>query len=502
MSNPNALNSNNSYQFSFKKKDFTPSNNTKFKVKSFTSKELKDLFTTYNFSTIKWKNGQRHKSNFISASGLIIDFDNGLTIKEAESVLKNHNLNYALITSKSHTDELHKFHIFLPFDKPIDDLSDYESTVKQLRNQLFPDSDNAVTDGARFIFGSPQDAYYSCCFNKKPLTVKNYQQENTWGDDLEITLSSGEKVLAVEVGSKETIHCPFHEDANPSAFIDISKNSGNHFIRCSSCNKTFWREPSEDQLTIKCKHYWSHRDSVFQAGLTNNNFSFQKIGKEKFFVLTNSNTKEEKEAIFRYLVKAKHLHNLERVEVTSDMSLDRSTYDVDLYSGIIRVRIAPIPVKIKDNKFIDNYLQSVFGEHTEFIKQWLATYCYTNYTKLPHLVLIGKRGTGKNTFAEPIGDIFESLSDIVGDLNANFNPSLEKKLLIVDESLSNGKIQYVYLKKLSGQKNLEINKKYVPQYQTRNNINLILLSNEENPIFVAREELLKMKRVINFLFTK
>ena len=35
------------------------------------------------------------------------------------------------------------------------------------------------------------------------------------------------------------IYCPFHYDSTPSAFIDYSTKSGNHYIRCSSCNQTF-----------------------------------------------------------------------------------------------------------------------------------------------------------------------------------------------------------------------------------------------------------------------
>src|ERR1035438_8260074 len=44
------------------------------------------------------------------------------------------------------------------------------------------------------------------------------------------------------------------------------------------------------------------------------------------------------------------------------------------------------------------------------------------------------------------------------------NPFAEKKLLIIDESESSGKLQYQLLKKFSGQKYLEVKKKYLQQY--------------------------------------
>jgi hypothetical protein len=67
-------------------------------------------------------------------------------------------------------------------------------------------------------------------------------------------------------------------------------------------------------------------------------------------------------------------------------------------------------------------------------------------------------------------------------------PFAEKKLGILDEALRGGKIQYAELKKLSGQEWFEINKKYMPQYKVRNNLNLIILSNDLLPITVASNE--------------
>ena len=114
---------------------------------------------------------------------------------------------------------------------------------------------------------------------------------------------------------------------------------------------------------------------------------------------------------------------------------------------------------------------------------------YTNYAKLPTIILTGERGVGKNTFAETVAAIFPALSETAKDLDGNFNPFAEKKLLIIDEAASNGKVQYQMLKKFSGQKMLEVNKKYMPQYQVQNNLNIIFLSNDELPIYVERDEI-------------
>ena len=63
----------------------------------------------------------------------------------------------------------------------------------------------------------------------------------------------------------------------------------------------------------------------------------------------------------------------------------------------------------KDNDFIEEYLDDRFGTHKTFIKEWLAVYCYTNYQKLPTLILTGYCGSGKTTFAEIIADILSPL---------------------------------------------------------------------------------------------
>ena len=71
----------------------------------------------------------------------------------------------------------------------------------------------------------------------------------------------------------------------------------------------------------------------------------------------------------------------------------------------------------------------------------------------------------------------------------SFTPEAEKKLLIVEENICEDKSQYKTLKKYTGQPYLWVNKKYQMEYQVINNINLILLSNENIPLYVEKNEL-------------
>jgi hypothetical protein len=160
-----------------------------------------------------------------------------------------------------------------------------------------------------------------------------------------------------------------------------------------------------------------------------------------------------------------------------------------LNDGVVRVDIAAIQPEVIDNQFIEEYLKSTFGKYKDFIKEYLAMYVYTNYTTLPTLILYGPRGSSKTTFAGLVADIFPSLyMDWSGEPH-NFSQECEKKLLIIEENLIDEKSQYKTLKKYTGQEELLVNKKYQPEYMVKNNVNIILISNEMIPLYVEKTEM-------------
>lgn len=484
-----------SIELSIKSKNLNADQNNAFsEVKAIRYADLENTLKSTNFSAIQWRGNIRKTENFISATGFVIDIDNGMIIDEALAVLNQNRLNYALVTSKSHSDTLHKFHILLPFNRKIFTKENYKAAAERIKDELFPSLDTNTLDAARYIFGSPESAiYYSNFLNYAFEVDKAHTVSDAWNDDFEVTLSDSSIVPAVnqKFDGKTTIpiYCPFHDDTAPSAFLAYSDQSFNHFIHCKSCAKTYWKIQTKDIMALKSENFWSYNTSVYEAGLTGDVFSLENISEKKFYVKVGAITKEQKEVYFSYLVKNKHLHRLNRIDSIGDIHAEKSKFDVNMAEGSIMVRVQALPVNKEDNAFIENYLTSVFGPNTKFIKEWLAMYVYSNYAKLPTIILTGDRGVGKNTFAEVVAAIYPSLSETAKDLDANFNPFAEKKLLIIDESASNGKVQYQMLKKFSGQKMIEVNKKYIPQYQVRNNLNIIFLSNDELPIYVERDEI-------------
>jgi hypothetical protein len=217
-------------------------------------------------------------------------------------------------------------------------------------------------------------------------------------------------------------------------------------------------------------------------------FFMEKIGQKKFFILSGSTTDDLQELHLKYVVKEKHIRHLHLIDHVGDMTANQSFPLYKQDEGSFEVHYAPLPARVQDNDFIDKWLTEAFGIHLGFIKQWLAVYCYTNYRKLPTLVLKGGRGTGKNTFAEAVLSIFPSISQFWHGEEQHFTPEVQKKLLIADESVSANETQYRMLKQRSGQKFARVNRKYLAEYQVRNNMNIIILSNEATPIFVQKDE--------------
>jgi len=235
-------------------------------------------------------------------------------------------------------------------------------------------------------------------------------------------------------------------------------------------------------------NYWSYGKDIFDIGIINSNFYMEKNPINKVYVRAGALTEEDKMKTYAHLVTVKHIPHLARINFLGDVGTEESYYEYLPEQAVIDVHHAPLPVKLRDNQFIENYLEGLFGKYKQFIKEWLAVYCYSNYRKLPFLILTGKRGSGKNTFAEMVAEIFPTISTMWHGEEKNFNPEVEMKLLIADETVSNDPHQYKTLKKHSGQKEIVVNHKYLKPYQVRNSINVMILSNASTPIFVERDE--------------
>lgn len=487
MRNKNGI-GNDNIIISKKSKNDIGSQNKVFETVVVKIKDLPYIVTQYNYSLINWIGGQRNGDNFKSASGFIVDIDEGLTIDEAQQRLDSQNLNYIIIPSRSHTAEAHKFHILLFFSHPIYASNAYEGVADKIKEDLFPELDTNTLDGARFAYGSPKNFPSINCFTGENYNTLEF--DHLWTSSTEINTAKGGLITAYETNGHTSCYCLFHEDSNPSAFIDYSEESENYFIHCSACNHSYWMLKDTVEMDSILEPFWSYKKDVYQMGIMGNDFYFNPIGFPAFHTLTNSESDAKaKKSAHTKLIRRKHIPHITRIDYRGDINAETNYHRVDASTGIITVNYAPISVNIEDNEFIEKYLEDRFGSHMQFIKEYLSVFSYTNYTKLPTLVFNSSRGNGKSTFAELIGSIYWPLwSDWTG-IEGNFNYESEKKFLLVEENTTSNEKQYKTLKKYMGQTYAPVNKKYKDPYKTLNNMSIAVLSNKQIPMFVRASEI-------------
>lgn len=258
--------------------------------------------------------------------------------------------------------------------------------------------------------------------------------------------------------------------------------------KMSSTVRDMYKRYNDGGFAQKLGRFYSYRSDVYDVGIVGENFFLENVGLKKFYIQTDAVENETQKRFLEYVVKEKHIRHLQRIDHIGDMNVEKSFVEYISMKGLFEVHYSPSPVLVRDNEFVEKWLSETFGAYTEFIKEWLAVYCYTNYRKLPTLVLKGGRGTGKNTFAEAVLSIFPSISQFWHGEEKGFTPEVQKKLLIADESVSANEKQYRILKQRSGQKMAVVNQKFLPEYQVMNNMNIIVMSNEHTPIFVQKDE--------------
>lgn len=292
-------------------------------------------------------------------------------------------------------------------------------------------------------------------------------------------------------------HCDDRNSQTASAFI-YQDFKGFFIIECSHCKAQSveqykWREyPVSDAMFAQNKKIYEIKvrsaEHISPHELSREewkdakeaNFAFQYIKKNRFFLSHNFT-----------------INYYSKPELSGNMP----EYELNFKNNEINITYPIAKSDIEDNAFINNYLHNIFGDYDDFIKNWLALYTYTNYESLPVLVLVGGRATGKNTFVQMVGDIYNMLwAQWSGD-RENFNSYYTKKLLWIDENaFGDKKSQYDEIKYLTGNKYVTVNEKFQPRYRVHNNIKVILTTNDFKPLAVKNEEAPKSEKDNNFFF--
>ena len=109
-----------------------------------------------NWSCGSFKDGHRSKANFIEASHIALDFDQGLSLEDAKKRFANHW--HVVATTKSHNKDKNgivcdRFRVLLKLEQTITSAQEFESTYLKLLDWN-PEADKQTKDCSRFFYKS------------------------------------------------------------------------------------------------------------------------------------------------------------------------------------------------------------------------------------------------------------------------------------------------------------------------------------------------------------
>jgi energy-coupling factor transporter ATP-binding protein EcfA2 len=458
-----------------------------------------------------FKENYRSDKNLISTEFMLFDFDHmGGDINEHKNKLKDNPAVYAVFISPS-GDGLK---VIFRLDKPITDPTFFSRLYKHYALEFgaaLGKTADKTSDVSRPCFFSFDQKMY---INEYaiPLSV---DLDSTYNRPL---LNKGRPTREESLQSLQgAVEGSRHNSLVSNIGLLLSKNFDKEFIQefAESWNlrNTPPLQPSEVLETIEnvcdsymrsdeLEGYYSQGKEIYEIGFVKDKFFIEKIGKDKFNIkildrfikkqrlgeVIHDLDQAVKDGYFRLVVE-KHIKHLARVDYITDPDITNNEYQVLLDEGAIQVKFSMLPVNVKDNNFVEAYLDKTFGQYKVFIKNYLAAYCYTNYQKLPTMIFYGERGSGKSTFAELLLGICPQVSTQWSGNEEAFSYEGEKKLLLVEENNTDKTSQYKTLKKYTGQKYSTVHKKFKDPYMVMNNMNIVICSNEPIPMYVKKEEL-------------
>ncbi len=305
-------------------------------------------------------------------------------------------------------------------------------------------------------------------------------------DDWAVTNLEELKADLLPASNRLTAICPVCGDEA------IVKTDTFHFtnIWCEKCQKAYYEHPVSPGI-------FAFKGELFRVEMRSNKFISQEPLKKEHFRAAED-FDYAKRLVFNDPLRSFSSDDFQMRRIGSG-DFASLGYEFDTADNAIILRYPALPMKVQDNAFIDRFLDEIFGKYADFIRDWMAMYAYTNYKRLPVIVLAGDRYAGKNSFAEMVGKIFPKLMGLWdGDVKA-FNPQFTNKLLFIDENRNAHKPeQYAELKRITGNDRLPINRKYENEFNAPNNLNIIISTNDARPIYLKWGEEPRDEKVNNF----
>tara|TARA_R110000787_G_scaffold26080_1_gene73033 strand:- start:6 stop:3062 length:3057 start_codon:yes stop_codon:yes gene_type:complete len=226
-----------------------------FSIQEFAKIVSKGCAFSYDFN-----DNVRKTENFLAADILCADMDGGRTIEDTldDPIVKSYGSFY--YTTPSHSADGDRFRVVFILPRTITDPNELRCAMTSLARRL--GGDPSVTDPARMFYGSTNcrhkllansltDEYLAELITDGQVVPT---RESITGNiatanrsDLQlkpttnIKLHDGSIIELGEIDKKVSVHCPFHNDKNASAFVALNQHR-NRYLHCSKCQLTWWQK--------------------------------------------------------------------------------------------------------------------------------------------------------------------------------------------------------------------------------------------------------------------
>jgi hypothetical protein len=171
-----------------------------------TEDDLLEIVTTYAWSPFIFE-GVRNRENFVRTDWMVLDIDDGMSIKEAETQIHLMDVCAMVVPTVSHTEELNKFRVIFPLARSIYKEEEYAQTWEFLQ-KTFPSIDTNCRDTARwYVASTTVDGFWNEGSKLlEPVFVANKK------DMLREKLSKMGELVDVSEGTKKIVKQIYGED--------------------------------------------------------------------------------------------------------------------------------------------------------------------------------------------------------------------------------------------------------------------------------------------------
>jgi hypothetical protein len=234
-----------------------------FIVHKLSISELSEVVKSGFAFSYEYKKEHRSAKDFVAADFVTVDIDNGLTVDEALAHPLVSEAATFIYTTASHTVDHNRFRILFVLARTIHDAVEIKALATSLMRRL--QGDFRHVDAARMCYGNT--AAQTWAFDRGlsasriqeliDQSIQNLETPDTPTkrnstasklrlDDRPIVGADGQSRTVWEFPHRAPVHCPYHDDSNPSAVIYV--RGAKRYLQCFACDQSWGTSPQSTSI--------------------------------------------------------------------------------------------------------------------------------------------------------------------------------------------------------------------------------------------------------------